>query len=81
MTHKQALTMHYNSGNTTLPMRLPLKSTTAVTLGFFSLGAILYAIGISVNPFSVAQKCEKRVTNGENVIVCCDKDGKNCART
>jgi len=29
----------------------------------------------------LSQKCERRVVNGENVIVCCDKDGKNCSRT
>jgi len=29
----------------------------------------------------LAQKCEKKVVDGENVIVCCDKNGKNCAKT
>ena len=81
MTPKQALTVHYNTVSTNLPMRLHPKSTIAVTLAFFSLGALFYAIEISINSFRVAQKCEKRVINGENVIVCCDKDGKNCART
>jgi hypothetical protein len=73
--------MHYNGVSRILAMHLLLKPRVAITVGFFTLVAIVYGIAISANPIRVTQKCEKRVINGENVIVCCDKDGKNCART
>ena len=70
--------------NIQLKMNHPSKTTLIALASIPPLvlvGAWSFHEGKLKVPLPLAQKCEKKVINGENAIVCCDKDGKNCSRS